>query len=646
MRSLARFLVFGSLCSLLVLVVAVASLGSSLSPRRAAAAGSGYGTAGLSRLALGTAASVGTANLPRYGYVLLSPGEVGYIAQIKAASPGTKVLMYQSASEAVDYCSASDMVHCASAVSYQQALAHDQANPSDPWLLYSSAGVAQTMPSYPDSYLMNVGSASLQRQWASLVASKAKSLGFDGVYIDSVLGMIYASSALYPTASAWETAMRSWVAYVGPSLKSQGLYVLTNTFKGGDNDGSLDIAWWTSLAPYVSGLQSEYFEEGPDAATRFDTNPCCWTGHWLNWMKLADAAQQNGADFFTVDKGTATQHQPDDLPTRHLPAGLGRQRRRLRLRTRAQRQPRSLEPGLDDRHRHPTGRALPGRCCLAARLQRRHRDRRPRPRQRTDRLPRRHLHNPRRAKRDQHHRPTRQRRDPHHHHHHHRLTPPSAPVNTALPTLSGSAQQGQNLTASTGSWSGSPTAYSYQWKKCDSAGNNCANIGGETFSGITVSSAYVGSTLRATVTASNAAAPAAPARPPPQSWPGLRLRRAPVNTALPTLSGSAQQGQNLTASTGSWSGSPTAYSYQWKHCDSAGNNCANIGGETFSGITLSSAYVGSTLRATVTASNGSGSGSATSAPSAVVGTAAPGAVGAGEHGACRRSAARRSRGRT
>ena len=300
-RAFALVLVGGVLMAGLGFVTA-----GRLSLRSASAAGSGMATPGLSRLALGNAASVGTANLPRYGYVLLSPGEVGYIAQIKAASPGTKVLMYQSASEAVDYCSASDMVHCASAVSYQQALAHDQANPSDPWLLYSSAGVAQTMPSYPDSYLMNVGSASLQRQWASLVVSKAKSLGFDGVYIDSVLGMIYASSALYPTASAWETAMRSWVAYVGPSLKSQGLYVLTNTFKGGDNDGSLDIAWWTSLAPYVSGLQSEYFEEGPDAATRFDTNPCCWTGHWLNWMKLADAAQQNGADFFTVDKGTAT----------------------------------------------------------------------------------------------------------------------------------------------------------------------------------------------------------------------------------------------------------------------------------------------------------------------------------------------------
>ena len=84
--------------------------------------------------------------------------------------------------------------------------------------------------------------------------------------------------------------------------------MLANTFKGGDNDGANDIAWWSSLAPYVNGLQSEYWEETPNAKDRrpFDNNPCCWTGHWQSWLRLADAAQRHGADFFTVDKGTAT----------------------------------------------------------------------------------------------------------------------------------------------------------------------------------------------------------------------------------------------------------------------------------------------------------------------------------------------------
>ena len=49
----------------------------------------------------------------------------------------------------------------------------------------------------------------------------------------------------------------------------------------------------------------------------------------------------------------------------------------------------------------------------------------------------------------------------------------SAPGNLTLPTISGTPQQGQTLTASNGTWSNSPTSYSYQWARCDSTGGNC-----------------------------------------------------------------------------------------------------------------------------------------------------------------------------
>jgi hypothetical protein len=42
----------------------------------------------------------------------------------------------------------------------------------------------------------------------------------------------------------------------------------------------------------------------------------------------------------------------------------------------------------------------------------------------------------------------------------------AAPANTALPTVSGSAFVGSTLTGATGTWSNSPTSFSYQWQRC------------------------------------------------------------------------------------------------------------------------------------------------------------------------------------
>src|SRR5919106_5605321 len=59
--------------------------------------------------------------------------------------------------------------------------------------------------------------------------------------------------------------------------------------------------------------------------------------------------------------------------------------------------------------------------------------------------------------------------------------PQAAPVNEAEPSISGTAANGQTLTASPGSWSGSPPiTFSYQWRRCDDEGADCNDIGGAT----------------------------------------------------------------------------------------------------------------------------------------------------------------------
>jgi hypothetical protein len=94
---------------------------------------------------------------------------------------------------------------------------------------------------------------------------------------------------------------------------------------------------------------------------------------------------------------------------------------------------------------------------------------------------------------------------------------------------------------------------------------------------------------------------------------------SPANTALPAISGTAQAGQTLTASSGSWSGTqPISYAYQWQRCDSGGAGCGSIAGATASSYAVTSSDVGSTLRVAVTASNSAGSTTASSNATAVV----------------------------
>jgi hypothetical protein len=199
--------------------------------------------------------------------------------------------------------------------------------------------------------------------------------------------------------------------------------------------------------------------------------------------------------------------------------------------------------------------------------------------------------------------------------------PVSAPSNTTAPTISGTTTEAQMLTATNGGWTNSPTGYTYQWLRCNTAKSECSNISGAISSRHTLSSSDTAHTLRVTVNASNAggsgssisAATATIAKAP----------AAPASTSPPTISGTTTEGQSLTATKGSWTNSPTGYTYQWQRCTPPATGCAAISGATATTYKLTSSDAAHTVRVVVKASNATGSGSATSAVTATIAKLSP-----------------------
>lgn len=92
----------------------------------------------------------------------------------------------------------------------------------------------------------------------------------------------------------------------------------------------------------------------------------------------------------------------------------------------------------------------------------------------------------------------------------------------------------------------------------------------------------------------------------------------PVNTVAPAITGSATLGSTLTCDNGTWSNTPTGYTYLWQRSSNSGSAWNNVnpgaldGGATASTHTVVGYDVGCILRCVVTATNAAGSSSANS----------------------------------
>jgi hypothetical protein len=190
----------------------------------------------------------------------------------------------------------------------------------------------------------------------------------------------------------------------------------------------------------------------------------------------------------------------------------------------------------------------------------------------------------------------------------------AAPGNTTPPAVSGTPKVGQTLTVSNGSWTNSPTSYAYQWQRCTSS-TSCTGIAGATTQTYVVRNADVGRTLRAVVTATNADGNSTANS---NQTATVAASGGPQNTSRPSVTGDATPGGRLTASNGTWNGSPTSFSYQWLQCSGAGSACTRITGAVGRSYTVRLSDVYSTLRVDVTAKNAEGPTTIRSTPSDIV----------------------------
>ncbi len=182
-----------------------------------------------------------------------------------------------------------------------------------------------------------------------------------------------------------------------------------------------------------------------------------------------------------------------------------------------------------------------------------------------------------------------------------RATP--GPVPVGPPTISGTLEQGKQLTGGAGTWTGTgPISYAYQWSRCDAYGAHCATIRGATRLTYTQVGADVSHTLALTVQATDLMG-VAPAYSP---LAGIVAGPAAVVAARaqPSLSGIPAVGQTLTVTGGAYTGAPTVFTYAWLRCNANGRLCLPIAGATAADYAVTREDAGHALVAQLTAAKG------------------------------------------
>ena len=199
------------------------------------------------------------------------------------------------------------------------------------------------------------------------------------------------------------------------------------------------------------------------------------------------------------------------------------------------------------------------------------------------------------------------------------------------PSISGTAQVGETLTADTSGIADADglinASYSYQWLADD--GNSVTEIAGATGSSYTLTANDEGAAVKVRVSFTDDAGneeSLTSAATEPVSYAVQQQKANSPAIGQPTISGTAQVGERLTADTSGIADADgltnASYSYQWLADD--GNSVTEIAGATGSSYTVQSDDEGSTIQVKVSFTDDAGNEEAsTSAATAAVVDAEP-----------------------
>ena len=84
-----------------------------------------------------------------------------------------------------------------------------------------------------------------------------------------------------------------------------------------------------------------------------------------------------------------------------------------------------------------------------------------------------------------------------------RYTTPAAPTNTAAPVISGTTRTGSTLSIASDAWTGSPTSFTYRWKRAATSGGSYADIPSATSSTYVLTDDDINKYIKVSVIATN-----------------------------------------------------------------------------------------------------------------------------------------------